>query len=343
MSRSVILFAIITLIPLPLLVGAVVFGGWWSVLAFTYLSVFTLALDEIVAFAANPKEPAAEFPAANQLSVILAVAHFPLMVLAIWGLAASGLAMWERVLVFFAYGLFFGQVSNSNAHELIHRGGKRLHLLGMWVYISMLFGHHASAHPKVHHRYVASDQDPNSARSGESYYRFAMRAWIGSFRAGLAAETKLWNTTSDSRWQHPYVIYVAGALGFCILVSGIGGQTALFAYIALASYGTAQLLLSDYVQHYGLRRKTLPNGKLEPVNNGHSWNAPHWFSSYLMLSAPRHSDHHAHPSKPFSTLIIPEDADTPILPHSLPAMGFVALFPNWWRRVMDPLVNEQNT
>ena len=112
----------------------------------------------------------------------------------------------------------------------------------------------------------------------------------------------------------------------------IGGLAGAFAYVALALYATSQLLLSDYVQHYGLSRKVV-DGKAEPVGDRHSWNAPHWFSSALMLNAPRHSDHHAHPSRGFTDLGIPQSA--PTLPRSLPTMATLALFPSVWRRIMD--------
>jgi len=68
----------------------------------------------------------------------------------------------------------------------------------------------------------------------------------------------------------------------------------------------------------------------------HSWNAPHWFSSALMLNAPRHSDHHTHPARVYPALRLTEDM--PVLPRSLPAMATLALFPRLWRRVMDPRV-----
>lgn len=108
--------------------------------------------------------------------------------------------------------------------------------------------------------------------------------------------------------------------------------------IGLATYAQVQLLLSDYVQHYGLRRRALPNGKLEPIDIQHSWNAPHWFSNYLMLAAPRHCDHHLHPAKPYPALTLPTPDQAPCLPRSLPVMASVALYPRLWRRVMDPLV-----
>jgi alkane 1-monooxygenase len=85
--------------------------------------------------------------------------------------------------------------------------------------------------------------------------------------------------------------------------------------------------LSDYVQHYGLRRAAG-----ERVATAHSWNAPQWFSSSLMLNAPRHSDHHAHPTRPYPALRLEDDA--PILPWPLPLACFVALIPRLWRRKM---------
>ena len=85
-----------------------------------------------------------------------------------------------------------------------------------------------------------------------------------------------------------------------------------------------------------LRRATV-NGRPEPVDQRHSWDAPQWFTSYLMLNAPRHSDHHMHPGRIYPGLQI--DAETmPMLPRSLPVMAVVALFPRWWRRVMNPAI-----
>ena len=258
------------------------------------------------------------------------------MALAVAGLAGGWLSGWEKLALFLSAGWFFGQVSNSNAHELIHRSSRLLHRLGKWVYISLLFGHHTSAHPLVHHVHVATDKDPNSAKLGQSYYRFLPRAWIGSFRAGLAAESARLARAGKPRWQHPYVTYVGGALGLLGLAGLAFGPAAPLWMIALCFFAQSQLMLSDYVQHYGLRRALREDGKPEPVGPAHSWNTPHWFTSSLMLNAPRHSDHHAHPARPYPALRLTDDM--PTLPRSLPVMGALALSPTLWRRVMDPRV-----
>jgi alkane 1-monooxygenase len=53
----------------------------------------------------------------------------------------------------------------------------------------------------------------------------------------------------------------------------------------------------------------------------------------MMLNAPRHSDHHAHPGRPWPELAL--DAGMPVLPQSLPVMATIALWPPAWRALMD--------
>lgn len=328
-------FAVASLAPVALIALAALAGGAWVWPALIYMTVFSFAMDRIVARIDAPADPTRELPSADALSVALALSHFVLLALVIRALAAGGLGPWHWLGLYVAASLFFGQVSNSNAHELIHRTDKRLFNLGKWVYISLLFGHHTSAHNKVHHRFAASEDDPNTARPGESFYTFAPRAWKGSFVKGYRMERE------DIRRRGkggatPYVTYVFGALGLLALSGWAFGLAGIAAHILLAAYAQAQLLLSDYVQHYGLLRARDPEtGKLEPIGPAHSWNSKQWFSSHLMLNAPRHSDHHAHPGRPYPQLELPPKTQAPILPASLPAMAVVALFPHWWRPVMD--------
>jgi alkane 1-monooxygenase len=281
-----------------------------------------------------------EFPAADPLSILLVIGHFIVLITVTGSILNPEQSLLETMGLFIATGLFLGQVSNSNAHALILRQSRLLRALGTSVYTSLLFGHHTSAHRLVHHVHVATDRDPNSARWGENYYRFAARAWIGSFRAGLTAENKRMSTANKPRIQHPYIIYVGGAaLALLIAITFAGPKGAVF-FIALCGFAQSQLLISDYVQHYGLRRKIMENGKPEPVSDRHSWNAPHWFSSSLMLNAPRHSDHHAHPMRPYPALRLTDQM--PQLPRSLPVMATVALWPKFWKKVMDPRVRQVN-
>ncbi|WP_243403557.1 alkane 1-monooxygenase [Shimia abyssi] len=278
-----------------------------------------------------------EFPAGDTLAHILGLAHFPLLVGAVYTVSGAGdHTVLERALAFLAAGVFFGQISNANAHELIHSTARWPRRLGTMIYISLLFGHHASAHKLVHHVWVATERDPNSAKLGQSFYNFWPRAWGGSFVAGWHAENALRERSNspDPFIKHPYFAYVIGAV-LCLAVVALAfGWPGVLACSLLAIYAQMQLLVSDYVQHYGLRRTTSANGKFEPVSQAHSWNSSQFCTSAMMMNAPRHSDHHMNPRRPYPALQL-DRSFMPILPRSLPVMGVYALVPPLWRRLMD--------
>lgn len=327
-------FLLATLTPVALITLGITFGGWLAAAALIYMTGLAYGLDALITGAAPALDEDETGDDADLLSAVLALCHFALLALVVFAFG-GGLTMSisTSAMIFLAVGLFFGQVSNSNAHELIHRPGWRLRNLGKWVFISLLFGHHTSAHPKVHHRWVATPNDPNTARDGESFYDFAPRAWIGSFRAGYHAEAQDLQR-SQKRRLNPYYTYVGGALFMVLIVFWIGGIGGFLAYLLLCLHAQMQLLLSDYVQHYGLSRDLREDGRYAPVGSEHSWNAPHWFTSHLMLNAPRHSDHHSHPMRPYPSLELPPPEQAPTLPYSLPMMATIALFPSLWARVM---------
>lgn len=321
-------FALATLTNVALLALALIWGGFWPALALLYITAFAAMADRLL------PTPAPEAQTAGTaLPVVLGLVQTPLLLAGIAVLAGSAgapLGPGQSLCLFVALALYLGQIGNANAHELIHRAPRWQRRLGALSYGVVLFGHHASAHLRVHHVHAATDLDPNSARRGESFWRFALRAWVGSFRAGWRAERRL----GRRGLRHPYAGYAASALVTLVAAHALGGLRGVGWLIALALYAQLQLLLSDYVQHYGLRRAPLPSGRPEPMGPGHSWNAPHVFSSALMLNAPRHSDHHAAPTRSYPALRLTDGM--PMLPQSLPVMAVVALCPPWWRRVMHP-------
>jgi alkane 1-monooxygenase len=326
------LFAFATSLPLVLTVLAALFGGLWGALAVGYMTVLVFWLDRLVARAAGNPDPEAEFPAADPLLVARGLGHFIVLGLALAGVAgATGLSPVERLMLGIAAGLVAGQIAHPVAHELIHRGARGKRRLGRLIYTSLLFGHHASAHLHVHHTHVATPADPSSARRGEGFYRYALRAWPGAFRAGLRAETRRHGGTG---LRHPYALYLGGAAAMVAGAAALWGWQGLGALGFIAGYAQVQILLSDYVQHYGLSRAARDDGRYEPVGPAHSWNARQWYSSAMTLNASRHSDHHVTPQRPYPALQLRPEI-MPVLPHSLPVMAVLALVPPVWRRVMD--------
>ncbi len=230
-----LLFAIATITPFLLILTACLAGGIWEWLAVGYITALVFVLDHLIAVQIRNANPETEFPAAVSLLKVLGGLHFLLLGAVIWAVAGpSTLTGVERGLIALAAALVFGQISHPVAHELVHRPSRRLRLMGKLIYTSILFGHHASAHVRVHHVYVGSRGDPNSARWGEGFYRFLLRAWQGGFRAGLQAETRLRRHQTPSWRTHPYALYIIGAATMCLMSLAMAGGAGLAALIFLA-------------------------------------------------------------------------------------------------------------
>ena len=329
-------FAAATLAPAALLGIGAVWGGPWLWLGFFYMAVLVFVLDQLIPHVAGQADEGREFPGSDGVLIAVGLAQLALLPLSVWAVAGpSGLSSGARVLLFLGCGYWMGQVAHPAAHELIHRGNRWLYRLGVAVYISILIGHHASAHRLVHHRAVATPEDPSSAPAGMGFWTFAPRAWWGSFRLGWQAENAV-RARSARRDIHPYAFYIGGAVAALALGWGLAGLMGVIVWAGLALHAQLQLLLADYVQHYGLQRTRRADGRYEPVAERHSWNAPQWFSSALMLNAPRHSDHHAHPGRPYPALQLPQAA--PHLPWPLPVACVLAMIPRLWRRRMRPVL-----
>ncbi|SDF47159.1 alkane 1-monooxygenase [Sulfitobacter delicatus] len=323
-------YATASLTPAVLIALACLWGGIWPLLALLSITLHVTFMDRLGRMVALSESDG------RSLTFALALAHFVLLPLGVWAIGTAGhLDGWDRALIFAALGLFLGQVSNSNAHELIHARHRLPCRLGAAIYISLLHGHHVSAHLRVHHPAAATPDDPNSAPRGIGFWRFLLHASIGEFRAGWQADNaqRARAQCKPSALSHPYVAYIGGGIVALVLAYLIGDLWTLLAYLGLTAYAQMQLLLSDYVQHYGLRRRQRADGRYEPIGPQHSWNAPKWYSSAMMLNAPRHSDHHLRPARAFPALEVTQDM--PKLPYSLPVMATIALIPPLWRRVMD--------
>jgi alkane 1-monooxygenase len=324
-------YAFASLAPAVLIALAALFDAPFALLALLSITVAVFFADKL------PRRLAVSGRSGRAISLTLAAVHFPLLALVVWALGTAGsMALPDKAMLYVAAGLYLGQVSNSNAHELIHAAGRLPRRIGAAIYVSLLHGHHVSAHLHVHHVHAATAQDPNSAPLGEGFWAYVLRATRGEFIAGLRAENtrRARRQGATSAISHPYTGYLLGSAATVALAALLAGPAGIVAHLALAAYAQLQLLLSDYVQHYGLQRHNRSGGKPEPMGPQHSWNAPNWYSGAMMLNAPRHSDHHMRPARPFPALEL-DDRQMPTLPHSLPVMAVIALVPPLWRRVMD--------
>ncbi|MEO0963323.1 MAG: fatty acid desaturase, partial [Pseudomonadota bacterium] len=125
-----------------------------------------------------------------------------------------------------------------------------------------------------------------------------------------------------------------------LLAFVLGGWVGVVLFAVQAGVAIWQLELVNYIEHYGLTRKHLGDGKYEHTQPRHSWNAAHKASNWLLINLQRHSDHHFKPDRRFPVLQNYTEADAPQLPYGYPVMTIAAMMPHIWRRVMNPRVRK---
>jgi len=101
-----------------------------------------------------------------------------------------------------------------------------------------------------------------------------------------------------------------------------------------ALWANFQLTCANYVEHYGLLRRTMADGSYERCQPCHSWNSNHMFSNWALFHLQRHSDHHTYPGRRYQSLR--HFDELPTLPNGYFGMFTLAYFPPLWYQVMDP-------
>ncbi len=242
--------------------------------------------------------------------------------------------------LFAAFGVITGTIGINYAHELMHQRPRVERWLADILLAMVLYSHFRSEHLLVHHRYVGTPRDPVTARYNEGFHRFFPRVLrqsaASAFRAEaamLARKGRSWTDRANPFWR-----YAALQAGFVALALAIAGPWGLFLFLTQAFVAVWHLELVNYVEHYGLTRKHLGEGKYEPVRPHHSWNAAHRVSNWLLINLQRHSDHHFKPDRRFPLLQTHDENAAPQLPYSYPVMGLMAMVPPLWRRRMNPRV-----
>ncbi|MCP5207351.1 MAG: alkane 1-monooxygenase [Hahellaceae bacterium] len=232
-------------------------------------------------------------------------------------------------------------VGLTMSHELGHKLNDKTQVIFAQVCSAVSgYAHFNIEHNKGHHKDVATPDDPASSRMGENIYKFAIRELPGAAKRGWTLEAERLKRQGRSVFSlHNELIQTS-----LITVAGYGAMVLLFGVEALpfllltAAYGWFQLTMANYIEHYGLMRQVGENGRFERCQPKHSWNTNFKASNLLTLHLQRHSDHHAHPTRPYQ--LLRDYADAPSLPQGYPAMMGMSLIPNAWRRIMDHRVVE---
>lgn len=202
------------------------------------------------------------------------------------------------------------------------------------------YGHFSVEHNRGHHRHVATPEDPASSRMGESIWRFMFRELPGAFFRAWDLEDERLERQGKGQWSLDNEIVQAGLVTLALYgtLVAVFGADILPPLALIAFWGAFQLTSANYIEHYGLVRQKLANGRYEQTQPHHSWNSNHIASNLALFHLQRHSDHHAHPTRSYQSLR--DFPELPTLPVGYFGMFVLAYLPPLWFRVMNPRLIE---
>ncbi|WP_051613468.1 alkane 1-monooxygenase [Rhodococcus sp. UNC23MFCrub1.1] len=345
---------------LPLISVGIVFGlqwwapgvsqvAWWSGPLFLYV-VVPIADRIVVPFDENPPEDLVESLEADFWYRGCVYAYIPMQFFGIglsshlltaddlsWLGLENGLSLASKIGVALTIGLV-GGIGINTAHELGHKKVEYEQWLSRIVLAQSFYGHFYVEHNRGHHVRVATPEDPASSRLGETLWQFYPRSVLGGFRSGWALERDRLHRTGKRTFSFSNANVTAWLMSLALwgALVGVFGVELLPFLVLQAVYGISLLEAVNYLEHYGLLRRTKENGRYERCTPEHSWNSDYAVSDIFLYHLQRHSDHHANPTRRYQVLrSMPE---SPQLPAGYAPLILVSYFPFLWRALMDKRV-----
>ena len=282
-----------------------------------------------------------EFQGFQSLLYAVLPLQFTLLYFYLEGVSSGSLSGWSWVGATLSMGVACAAYGINVAHELGHRVSPSAKWTSKALLLSTLYMHFFIEHNRGHHKNVATGEDPASARRGETVYAFWLRSVIGS----IVSAWRLEATRLSRKNQRPFslknqmVRFLMIEIAFILGILWMWGGLALASFLLSASLGFLLLETVNYIEHYGLSRALKPNGKYEAVQPIHSWNSNHPFGRIVLFELSRHSDHHAHPRRPYSTLRHHEHSLQ--FPTGYPGMILFSLIPPLFIPFMEVYIERE--
>lgn len=250
------------------------------------------------------------------------------------------ISWWEVTARMATMGLLCGSFGINVGHELGHRINKFEQALAKAALLTSLYMHFKIEHNKGHHKRVATPADPATARYNEPIYFYYLRTIIFSYLSAW----KIAN--AEMQKQRLPVLHFKNEmlqahiiqLLFVTAIVFFFGWTVTIYYLGAAFIGILLLETVNYIEHYGLQRKFIAEGKYERAMPQHSWNSNHILGRLMLFELSRHSDHHYLASKKYQ--LLQHHNDAPQLPTGYPGSMILSLFPPIWFYVMNKKIKE---
>ncbi|MGB5264904.1 MAG: alkane 1-monooxygenase [Lutimonas sp.] len=270
--------------------------------------------------------------------------NLPILLLVIYlygnSLDKNTFSLFEIVGNTWSVGIVIGTCGINVGHELGHRKSKFDQLMAQLLLTPAFYTHFFVEHNRGHHKYVATPIDPATAQKGEVLYFFWFKSILKSYSSAWKIQRNLLKRNKQSFWGFKNTMLNLTLLQFfylSLLLTLFNLSTVLI-IVCAGIIGIFLLETINYLEHYGLSRKTLSHAGFERVKPRHSWNANFSFGRIVLYELTRHSDHHFLANKKYQ--LLDHHDDSPQLPFGYPTMMLVALVPPLWFKMMHPLLPE---
>ena len=244
---------------------------------------------------------------------------------------------------YFGFALSLGILLATNAvnvaHELGHRKNKFDVFVTRLLLLPCLYMHFTMEHNYGHHKNVATELDPASAKKGQSLYHFWITSVFGQYKNAWQIQMKLLKNKKASfvSSENNLLLFLIYQGLYLTTIYSLLGEGALMLAFLVGVISFLFLETINYIEHYGLRRKKVGN-KYERVQNTHSWNSDHIMGRIILYELTRHSDHHFRASKRYQVLESLEDS--PRLPFGYPMSMLLAFVPPLWFALIHPVLRK---
>jgi len=237
-------------------------------------------------------------------------------------------------------GLLCGVFGINVGHELGHRIKRWEQHLAKALLLTSMYMHFYIEHNRGHHKRVATPEDPSSARLGEMVYQFYYRSIVFSYLSAwhIAIGEMRKKGYPVISWHNEMIQAHVIQMAFVLLVYFIFGLLPMLLFLLAALQGILLLETVNYIEHYGLQRKALGDGKYERALPVHSWNSNHIIGRVMLFELSRHSDHHYMASRKYQ--VLRHHDHSPQMPTGYPGMMLLALVPPAWFFVMNKKVQQ---
>jgi alkane 1-monooxygenase len=261
--------------------------------------------------------------------------QYTMLALFLSTMTGSELSIIEKSGRIFSMGLLCGVMGINVGHELGHRKNKVEQWLAKMLLLSSMYMHFFIEHNWGHHKNVSTDEDPASAKQGESLYFFWGRSILFSYFSAWKLENKRLQRKSkpvfslQNEMLQFHFIKIGLLAGIYVWI-GIPG---VVYFLAASIIGILLLETVNYIEHYGLRRKKDSENRYERVMPSHSWNSNHIIGRLMLFELSRHSDHHYNSSRKYQ--ILRHHEKSPQMPTGYPGMMLLSAIPPLWFFIMD--------